>query len=124
MRKRIVATTEGGAITGEERLREHTDSLYAAIVFWEGRPGAYHLERLNVLKGDLDQLQKDFDDLVAKQAKPLKLALSESGIDFDLNAVAMSSGRGGSKRVFARELGKFLGDRQLIGTAATMHKRQ
>ena len=27
VRKQIVATTEGGAITGEERLREHTDQL-------------------------------------------------------------------------------------------------
>src|SRR5437764_6707755 len=27
-RKKIVATKEGGAITGEERLREHTDQLY------------------------------------------------------------------------------------------------
>jgi len=124
MRKRIVATTEGGAITGEERLREHTDSLYAAVVFWEGRPGAYHLERTKVLTGDLDQLQKDFDALVEKQAKPLKLALIESGIDFDVDAVAMSSGRGGSKRVFARELGKFLGNREMIGVSGTMHKRQ
>ena len=32
MRKRIVATKEGGAITGEERLREHTDTLYGAIM--------------------------------------------------------------------------------------------
>src|SRR5438552_1871373 len=28
VRKVIVATKEGGAITGEERLREHTDKLY------------------------------------------------------------------------------------------------
>src|SRR4030095_1290449 len=28
LRKKIVATKEGGAITGEERLREHTDQLY------------------------------------------------------------------------------------------------
>ncbi|MBK8283560.1 MAG: sialidase [Ahniella sp.] len=39
LRKKIVATTEGGAITGEERLREHTDALYAAIVFWEAVQG-------------------------------------------------------------------------------------
>ena len=32
LRKQIVATTEGGAITGEERLREHTDQLYGAIM--------------------------------------------------------------------------------------------
>ncbi|HEY0989168.1 MAG TPA: hypothetical protein VGD80_19000, partial [Kofleriaceae bacterium] len=30
-RKLIVATTEGGAITGEERIREHLDQLYGAL---------------------------------------------------------------------------------------------
>src|SRR4029077_14892554 len=38
VRKKIVATTEGGAITGEERLREHTDQLYGAILSYEGKP--------------------------------------------------------------------------------------
>ncbi|MFX8891367.1 hypothetical protein ABTN09_20400, partial [Acinetobacter baumannii] len=40
VRKQIVATKEGGAITGEERLREHTDQLYGAILSWEGKPSA------------------------------------------------------------------------------------
>ena len=43
VRKQIVATTEGGAITGEERLREHTDQLYGAILSYEGKPGDYQL---------------------------------------------------------------------------------
>lgn len=32
IRKEIVATKEGGAITGEQRLREFTDELYATLV--------------------------------------------------------------------------------------------
>ena len=43
MRKQIVATTEGGAITGEERLREHTDQLYGAILSFEGKPADYQV---------------------------------------------------------------------------------
>src|SRR6266852_5282093 len=39
VRKKIVATKEGGAITGEERLREHTDQLYGALLSYEGKPG-------------------------------------------------------------------------------------
>src|SRR5256886_16346025 len=39
VRKKIAATTEGGAITGEERLREHTDQLYGGILSYEGKPG-------------------------------------------------------------------------------------
>ena len=34
--KKIVATKEGGAITGEERIREHLDLLYGAVNGWEG----------------------------------------------------------------------------------------
>jgi hypothetical protein len=37
-KKKVVATKEGGAITGEERIREHLDELYGAFVRWEGRP--------------------------------------------------------------------------------------
>ena len=37
VRKKIVATKEGGAITGEERLREHTDQLYGALLSFEGK---------------------------------------------------------------------------------------
>ena len=39
LKKKIVATKEGGAITGEERLREHADALYGAILSWEGQAG-------------------------------------------------------------------------------------
>ena len=36
LRKKIVATKEGGAITGEERLREFLTDLYCDVVFHEG----------------------------------------------------------------------------------------
>ena len=37
MRKKIVATKEGGMITGEERLRENLADLYGNVVGYEGR---------------------------------------------------------------------------------------
>ena len=40
IRKKIVATKEGGAITGEERLREFMDDLYGGILTYEGKPTA------------------------------------------------------------------------------------
>src|SRR5262249_937839 len=57
IRKKIVATKEGGAITGEERLREHTDDLYQALLGWEGRPAKYQVERIGVLKRELDDVK-------------------------------------------------------------------
>ncbi len=50
VRKQIVATTEGGAITGEERLREHTDQLYGALLSYEGKPGAYQMAYIDALQ--------------------------------------------------------------------------
>ncbi|MEO8810447.1 MAG: hypothetical protein ABI386_09405, partial [Rhodanobacter sp.] len=60
IRQKIVATTEGGAITGEERLREHADELYGAIMSWEGRPTDYQLAYLDTLTRELADVQKAF----------------------------------------------------------------
>ena len=46
MRKKIVATTEGGALTGEERIREKTTGLYGEILNYEGRPTDYQTARI------------------------------------------------------------------------------
>lgn len=71
LRKKIVATTEGGAITGEERIREHTQVLYSALLTWEGRPARYQLERLEVLRHELEDVNEDFDKVLAQQLPPL-----------------------------------------------------
>ena len=75
IKKKIVATTEGGAITGEERIREHLDLLYGALQSWEGRPTKYQLDRLDVLKHELDDVQKDFDTFVSKDVRALDAEL-------------------------------------------------
>ena len=62
VRKQIVATTEGGAITGEERLREHTDQLYGAILSYEGKPGDYQTAYADALRKELEDVAKDFDN--------------------------------------------------------------
>jgi len=38
LRSKIVATKEGGAITGEERIRELLGQLYGSVNNYEGRP--------------------------------------------------------------------------------------
>ena len=66
LKKKIVATKEGGAITGEERLREHADSLYGSINGWEGRPTRYQLERIDVLQRELAEVAKGVDAALAQ----------------------------------------------------------
>jgi photosystem II stability/assembly factor-like uncharacterized protein len=80
IRKQIVATKEGGAITGEERLREHTDTLYGAIMSYEGRPADYQLERIGVLQRELDEVGKAFDTLRAQALPKLNAALKLKGL--------------------------------------------
>jgi hypothetical protein len=63
LRKEIVATKEGGAITGEERLREYTDEVYGAITSWDGAPSAYQLKRVAALDAQLTAIGKRFDAL-------------------------------------------------------------
>jgi photosystem II stability/assembly factor-like uncharacterized protein len=79
VRKKIVATTEGGAITGEERLREHTDTLYGAILSYEGKPGEYQMASLEALQRELADVTKEFEDLVAKDLPALNEVLKTGG---------------------------------------------
>jgi photosystem II stability/assembly factor-like uncharacterized protein len=79
VRKKIVATTEGGAITGEERLREHTDQLYGAILSYEGRSGDYQLAYIDTLKRELGDVTKEFDQLLATDLPALNESLRSKG---------------------------------------------
>jgi hypothetical protein len=79
VRKQIVATTEGGAITGEERLREHTDQLYAAILSYEGKPADYQLARIDALRRELTDVTGDFERLLSKDLPKLNESLKAKG---------------------------------------------
>ena len=70
-KKQIVAATEGGAITGEERIREHLDQLYGALDRWGGRPAKYKLDRIDVLRKELGDVEKTVDVIVTKDARAL-----------------------------------------------------
>jgi len=75
VRKKIVATTEGGAITGEERLREHTDQLYGAILSYEGKPGDYQIRYIDTLKRELADATKEFEQLLTSELPALNESL-------------------------------------------------
>jgi hypothetical protein len=79
VRKKIVATTEGGAITGEERLREHTDQLYGAILSYEGKPAAYQIAYIDTLRRELGEVTKQFDQLLAQDLPALNDSLKSKG---------------------------------------------
>jgi len=79
IRKEIVATTEGGAITGEERLREHTDQLYGALNQWEGPPSAYQLDNIAALRSQLSEITAEFSQVTGKELPQLNALLKAKG---------------------------------------------
>ncbi len=81
IRKKIVATKEGGAITGEERIREKTTALYGTFIGYEGRPADYQLARIDSLKHELDDVVKEFDAFVAKDVKDANASLAKKKLE-------------------------------------------
>ena len=79
VRKKIVATKEGGAITGEERLREHADTVYGTLTTYEGRPTAYQLERIDTLTHELADAQADWKRVLEQDVPALNELLKQQG---------------------------------------------
>ncbi|HEX7580250.1 MAG TPA: sialidase, partial [Thermoanaerobaculia bacterium] len=69
-KKKIVATKEGGAVTGEERIREHADILYGALLRWEGRPARYQVERIDTLRKELEDVAGEVSKLTTDDLIP------------------------------------------------------
>ena len=65
LRSKIVATKESGAITGEERIREHVSELYGYVIQYEGRPTNYQVARADALNHDMEDVVADFTKLTA-----------------------------------------------------------
>jgi photosystem II stability/assembly factor-like uncharacterized protein len=75
LRSRIVATKEGGMITGEERIREHVGQLYGAVNGYEGRPAAYQVARAESLERELNDVNGEFRTLTDKELPGINRAL-------------------------------------------------
>jgi hypothetical protein len=76
LRRKIVATKEGGAITGEERLRENLADLYGSVTGFEGRPAQTQFQRSDAIARELGDVVRDFDAWLAKEMPALNSALS------------------------------------------------
>lgn len=81
LRRKIVATKEGGMITGEERLREFLADLYGNVVFYEGRPSQAQVQRAEVLGREMSDVVKDFDAWTAKELSDINAALVKKKLE-------------------------------------------
>jgi hypothetical protein len=76
LRRKIVATKEGGMITGEERLRENLTELYGSVNGYEGRPSATQVNRTAAIAREMGDVSKQFETWLAKELGPINAQLS------------------------------------------------
>ena len=76
LRKKIVATKEGGAITGEERLRENLADLYGNVNGYDGRPTQMQLDRTDAIERELHDVVRDFDAWLGREMSGINSALT------------------------------------------------
>jgi hypothetical protein len=81
LRRKIVATKEGGAITGEERIREKSTELYGALLTFDGRPTDYQAARIDSLKKELGDVSAEFDAFLAKELPAVNKSLTQKKLD-------------------------------------------
>ena len=81
LRSKIVATKEGGAITGEERIREHLGELYGYVNGYEGRPTDYQVARTDSLARELEDVITDFRKLADQELSGINTSLKKKKLD-------------------------------------------
>jgi photosystem II stability/assembly factor-like uncharacterized protein len=123
LRKLVVATTEGGAITGEVRLRENMADVYGAITSTEGAPTPYELARVDALERELADVEHQFATLTGSELQNINTKLKAKS----LPAITVASEvpleateRGGRiASLFAGMVGsRYVGPAATAGTAA------
>jgi photosystem II stability/assembly factor-like uncharacterized protein len=81
LRSKVVATKEGGMITGEERIREHVGQLYGAITSYDGKPSDYQLARIDSLNHELQDLNDDFQKVTQRNLNAINAGLKKKKME-------------------------------------------
>ena len=81
LRGRLVSVKEGGAITGEEKLREKLGDLYGSINEYDGRPTQSQLDNMQTILAQLDQAEADFQKAAASELQTINPALEQQKLD-------------------------------------------
>ena len=81
LRSKIVATKEGGMITGEERIRELLGQLYGTVNGYEGKPADYQAARSESLAHELQDVLDDFKKLTDKELPTVNTGLKKKNAE-------------------------------------------
>lgn len=81
LRTEIVATKEGGAITGEERIREHLGDVYGNVNGYEGRPTNEQVARTAALGRELEDVIAHLRTLTGAELPSINAALKQKNLE-------------------------------------------
>jgi hypothetical protein len=79
--KTLVATREGGWLSGEEQLRERLAMLYGSVNVYDGRPTNPQLHEMEQLEKELGAKSAEWDALVAKELAAANKTLAAKKLD-------------------------------------------
>src|SRR2546426_2757699 len=81
IRAKIVATKEGGMITGEERLREYLGGLYGDVNGYDGRPTVSQVARTEALGRELEDVIREFNQLISGRLAEINRGLGSKRLE-------------------------------------------
>jgi hypothetical protein len=81
LRVKIVATKEGGAITGEERIRELLGALYGDVNGYEGRPSDQQVRRTGALEHELEDVMDEYKRVSTSQLPGVNALLKRKKLE-------------------------------------------
>jgi TolA-binding protein len=117
LRSKIVATKEGGMITGEERIRELLGQLYGNVNDYEGRPTDYQAARAESLGHELEDVINNFRTLTQKELAAANAGLKKKKLD---TITVLSEADWQKKREAEGGSGAGAGMRRFAGRAGEM----
>jgi len=81
LRSRLVAVKEGGAITGETKLREKLGDLYGSINQFDGRPTQSQLDTMQTLLMQLDHSEADLQKTLSVELPGINAELEKQRLE-------------------------------------------
>jgi len=80
-RSKIVATKEGGQITGEQRIREFMTEVYGDVTSFDGRPTNSEVARADALTRELEDVIREFNDTTARELPAINSGLKKKRLE-------------------------------------------
>jgi len=77
IRKTLVATKEGGFLTGEQQLREKISDVYTTVVYFNGKPNVSVMQRIPGLEGEIKDADNKTNEVFGKYLNKLGIKLNK-----------------------------------------------